>query len=84
MRTKISPDTLARTIVLALALLNQLLIVVGKSPIPVAEDDIYQVVSVVATIATAVIAWWYNNDFTQAAMRGTALAKRLKEEKKNG
>lgn len=84
MRTKISPDTLARTIVLALALLNQLLIVVGKSPIPVAEDDIYQVVSVVFTIATAVIAWWYNNDFTQAAMRGTALAKRLKEEKKNG
>ena len=84
MRNKISPDTLARTIVLALALLNQLLIVVGKSPIPVAEDDIYQVVSVVFTIATAVIAWWYNNDFTQAAMQGTALAKRLKEEKKNG
>lgn len=83
MRNKISPDTLARTIVLALALLNQLLIVVGKSPIPVAEDDIYQVVSVVFTIATAVIAWWYNNDFTQAAMRGTALTKRLKEEKKN-
>ena len=94
MHTKIAPDTLARTIVLALALVNQLLAIFGKGTIEIAESDIYQVVSIIFTIATAIAAWWYNNDFTLAAMRGTELtrslkesdkeAKRAKKENKNG
>ena len=69
MEHKIAPDTIARTIVLALALINQLLINTGKTPIPVMEDDVYQLVSIIFTIVTAVIAWWYNNSFTQHAIR---------------
>jgi len=90
MHTKIAPDTLARTIVLALALINQILAIFGKGTIDIAESDIYQVVSIVFTIVTAIAAWWYNNDFTLAAMRGTELTRSLKEsaketkEKKNG
>lgn len=78
MREKIAPDTIARTIVLALALVNQLLAVFGKGTIDIAESDIYQVVSIVFTIVTAIAAWWYNNDFTKAAMRGTELTRTLK------
>lgn len=69
MREKIQPDTIARTIVLALALLNQLLAIFGKGTIEIAESDIYQVVSIAWTIVSAVVAWWYNNSFTQHALR---------------
>ena len=69
MSTKIQPDTIARTIVLALALLNQLLAIFGKGTIQITENDIYQVVSIIWTIASAIVAWWWNNSFTQHAIR---------------
>lgn len=69
MRDKIQPDTIARTIVLALALVNQLLAVLGKGTIDIAENDIYQVVSLVWTIISAIVAWWWNNSFTKHAIR---------------
>ena len=78
MEHKVSPDTIARTIVLALELINQLLINTGKTPIPIMEDDVYQLVSIIFTIVTAVIAWWYNNSFTKHAVRADAYMKALK------
>ena len=78
MEHKIAPDTIARTIVLALALINLLLINTGKTPIPIMEDDVYQLVSIIFTIITAVIAWWYNNSFTKHAVRADAYMKALK------
>lgn len=75
---KIAPDTIARTIVLALALINQLLINTGKTPIPIMEDDVYQLVSIIFTIITAVIAWWYNNSFTKKAIRADKYLDALK------
>ena len=78
MEHKIAPDTIARTIVLALALINQLLINTGKHPIPIMEDDVYQLVSIIFTIVTAVIAWWYNNSFTKHAIRADKYLDALK------
>lgn len=78
MEHKIAPDTIARTIVLALALINQLLINTGKTPIPIMEDDVYQLVSIIFTIITAVIAWWYNNSFTKHAIRADKYLDALK------
>lgn len=78
MEHKIAPDTIARTIVLALALINQLLINTGKTPIPIMEDDVYQLVSIIFTIVTAVIAWWYNNSFTKHAIRADKYMNALK------
>ena len=69
MNTKVQPDTIARTIVLALALLNQILAIMGKGTIEIAENDVYQVVSLIATIVTSIVAWWWNNSFTQHAIR---------------
>ena len=65
---KVKPDTIARTVVLILALLNQVLAVAGKEVLPFAEDQIYQLVSLIATIVTAGVAWWKNNSFTKAAI----------------
>jgi len=78
MNTKIQPDTIARTIVLALALLNQLLAIFGKGTIQIAENDIYQIVSIVWTIASAIVAWWYNNSFTKHAIRADDYLASLK------
>lgn len=78
MRTKVSPDTIARTIVLALALVNQFLAVSGKGTIQIAENDIYQVVSLVWTIGSALVAWWYNNSFTKHAIRADDYLASLK------
>ena len=66
-KRKIHPDTVARTIVLFLALFNQMLAVAGRQTISVAEQDLYQLVSLVWTIAASVAAWWKNNSFTRLA-----------------
>ena len=58
MTNKITSGTIARTIILALALINQTLVMFGKSPLNIADDDIATVVSLIFTIASTVIAWW--------------------------
>ena len=78
MNTKIKPDTIARTIVLALALINQCLAIMGKGTIDIAENDVYQFVSLAWTIISAIVAWWYNNSFTKHARRADELLEALK------
>lgn len=78
MKAKVAPDTIARTIILILALINQLLAVFGKGTIQIAENDIYQVVSLVWTIGSALVAWWYNNSFTKHAIRADDYLASLK------
>ena len=74
----ITPDTWARTICLFVALANQILIMVGKDVLPFAENDIYQAVSIIATIVTGVIAWWHNNSFTDSAIQADKYLHELK------
>lgn len=78
MRERIKPDTIARTIVLTLALLNQILAIFGKGTIEIAENDVYQVVSIAWTIISAIVAWWWNNSYTQHAIRADKYLDRLR------
>ena len=66
---KIKADTIARTLVLILALVNQCLAIMGKGSIDITENDVYQLVSLIFTIGSAIVAWWYNNSFTKHAIR---------------
>ena len=77
----IKADTIARTIVLALALINQVLAIVGKDALPFTEDSVYQISRLIATLITSGIAWWKNNSFTQAAIEADELKEKLKESK---
>ena len=77
----VKSDTIARTFVLALALINQVLAIVGKDALPFTEDNVYQICTLIATLITSGIAWWKNNSFTQAAIEADELKKRLKESK---
>ena len=74
----VSPDTWARTVCLFMALLNQCLAIFGKEALPFAENDIYQAVSLIATLVTGAVAWWKNNSFTQAARMGDKIMKGMK------
>ncbi len=77
---KIKADTIARTILLGLALVNQILAVMGKDHLPFTEDQIYQTVSLLCTVITAGIAWWKNNSFTPAALATDLLKDAIKKQ----
>lgn len=78
---KIKAGTIARTVVLFLALANQVMIAFGWSPLEIEEDSVYTLVSTVVTLISAIVAWWENNSFTKAALKAD---KVLEEEKANG
>ena len=65
---KIELGTIIRTVVLALALINQVLTMSGHSPIPISDEQVTEVITLVATIGAAVWSWWKNNSVTQAAI----------------
>ena len=66
---KITKGTLIRTILLVLALINQILAVFGKSPIPIDDDTVTNLISTAWTIIASLIAWWKNNSFTDKAIK---------------
>lgn len=74
----VSAGTIARTICLVLALLNQGMAIMGREELPIAEDNIYQLTSLCFTIATSVCAWWKNNSFTKAAREADVIMKKFK------
>ena len=76
---KITAETIARTIVLAIALLNQIFAIFGRDQIPIAEDNVYQLVSILFTIGAAVWSWWKNNSVTQNAIKADEYLKELKD-----
>lgn len=67
---EITAGTIARTIILFLALVNQLLSASGHAVIPIEDATVETLVSTAFTIITALVAWWKNNSFTAAARLG--------------
>lgn len=65
---KVEAGTIVRTICLVLALINQVLVMSGHSILPIEDEAVEAIVTNIATIATAVVAWWKNNSFTQEAI----------------
>lgn len=78
---KISAGTIARTIILCLALINQVLTATGHSMINIADEDVNLLVSTIFTIVTAIVAWWKNNSFTHEAIEADEIMKNLKADK---
>ena len=67
-KINITKGTLIRTILLVLALINQILAVFGKSPIPIDDDTVTNLISTAWTVIASLIAWWKNNSFTDKAI----------------
>ena len=78
-RMTISAGTIARTIILVLALINQLLTATGHSVINISDESVNTLISTGFTIVTAIIAWWKNNSFTQSALKADEVMREGKE-----
>lgn len=63
----ISKGTIARTILLAIGLINLALTATGNSPLPFDSEDVNMTVSVIFDIIVSIVAWWKDNDFTVRA-----------------
>lgn len=77
---KIKTDTIIRTIVLTLALVNQILTTTGHTVIPVSDDQIAELITLVVTINASLWAWWKNNSFTKNAIEADKVLDQLKKE----
>lgn len=77
----ITSGTIARTIILALALVNQLLSASGHAVLPIEDAQIESLVSTAWTVIAAMIAWWKNNSVTPAAIEADKIKADLKEGK---
>lgn len=75
----VSAATLARTAVLALALINQLLSAIGKPLLPIDSAQLEQLISTGFTTVSALVNWWFNNSFTKEALAADAEFERLKK-----
>jgi len=80
---KVKKSTVIRTAVLVLALVNNALALAGKSPLPIDDVMIEQIVSFVFTAGSALVAWWKNNSFTPEAINADELMKVSKEGSRN-
>lgn len=76
---KISKGTIIRTALLLLAIINNLLAIFGKAPLPITNEQLELIVSTIITVVMAIINWWKNNSFTNAAIQGDLLKDRLKK-----
>ena len=77
---KISSGTIARTVILILALVNQVLSVLGYKIIPIEDGQINDFVTIAFTIGSALAAWWKNDSFTEAAIEGDKYKDIVKEQ----
>ena len=79
LNNKISAGTIARTAVLALALINQLLSALGKPVLPIESGTLEQLISTGFTTVRALVNWWDNNSFTPEAIEADAFMARMKK-----
>lgn len=70
--------TLARTIILGLALINQLLSATGHAVLPIEDAQVETMISTLWTVVAAVVAWWKNNSLTAAARAGDSVKSAVK------
>ena len=78
MNFNITAGTIARTAVLLLALTNQMLSAMGKSPLPIESTTVEQLVTAGITTIAALVAWWKNISFTKEAIAADKEYDRLK------
>ena len=74
-------QAIVRLVVLVILLVNQSLIVMGWTPFPFSEEQIYEGLSSVSTVAMAIYAWWRNNNVTKEAQKAQQYLDELKSRK---
>ena len=67
--------TWVRTAVLAVALINQGLVMAGWDTLPWTDDDIQLFIAGAFTVVASAVAWWKNNSVTKKAIHNDKFLK---------
>ena len=70
---------ITRTAVLVLLLLNQTLVMFGLNPLPFSEEQLFEGITVVLTVAVTYWNWYKNNSFTKEAKEADEYLRELKK-----
>lgn len=79
---KVKKETWIRTIITFIALVNSVLIMLNKNPLPYSEDEMYVGISGIFTVLTTLWSWWKNNSFSYPAIKADEYMRRQKEYRK--
>ena len=77
-------ETFVRTAILALALVNQVLTSLGRSPLPIENSQLETLISAALTVGASLWAWWKNNSFTKPAQQADNYLDAIKASKMGG
>jgi len=80
MKPQVTSDTIIRTFLLGLAIINNALTMFGKSPLPIEDEIVTSIIGLGFTLVTSVLAWWKNNSFTPEAIEADLYMEELKDE----
>lgn len=75
---RVTKETIIRTAITFIALINSVLTVMGKNPLPWSETEMFEGLSALLTVITTAWSWWKNNSFTQNALLADSYMKKLK------
>lgn len=75
----IKTGTIVRTIVLFIALFNQIAVSLGYSIIDINNDMLEEFLTNFLTIATSIICWWKNNSFTESAIIADDILQEMRD-----
>lgn len=75
---KPNKETIIRTIITFMALLNSVLVMCNKNPLPYSETQLYAALSGIMSVLSTLWSWWKNNSFTQEAIEADELLRELK------
>lgn len=68
-KLRVKRDTIARTVVLFIALMNQIFVIFGGDALPFDDTQIYEAVSCVLTVCASLRCWYKNQSFSQPALK---------------
>ena len=74
----VKKETIIRTVILIVALINQGLTIAGVSLLPISDEQITEFISLGLTIGASLWSWWKNNSFTKNAIEADEYLNNLK------
>ena len=75
----VTKSTIIRTVVLVIALINQVLTSLGYPILPFTDEQVTELISLIFTIGASAWAWWKNNSFTKHAIKADEIKDELKD-----
>lgn len=76
--SEVKKETWVRLVVMIVSIINHILTVMGKSPIPIDDKQVQQFVALGIDIAVTLWVWWKNNSFTNSAIEADKYMDKLK------